>query len=49
MTAAQQLQKMHDEQQTELASLSRFQLIEYNIARRTMTHADALAKAASTR
>lgn len=49
MTAAQQLQQMHDEQQAELASLSKFQRIEYSIARRTMTHADALAKAVSAR
>lgn len=44
MSAAQQLQKMHDEQQAELAQLDRWQRIDYNIARREMTHADALAK-----
>lgn len=45
MTAAQQLQEMHDQQQAELASITKWQRIEYSIARRTMTHAEALAKA----
>jgi hypothetical protein len=44
MTAAQQLQQMHDQQQADLASLTKWQRIEYSIARREMTHADALAK-----
>lgn len=46
MTAAQQLQQMHDQQQADLASLTKWQRIEYSIARREMTHADALAKVA---
>lgn len=44
MSAAQQLQKMHDEQQADLAKLDRWQRIDYSIARREMTHAEALAK-----
>lgn len=49
MTAAQQLQQMHDEQQAELATLTKWQRIEYSVARREMTHSDALAKARNTK
>lgn len=45
MTPAQQaLQELHDQQQADLAGLTRSQRIDYAIARREMTHAEALAK-----
>lgn len=41
-TASQVLQEMHDREQADIATLTQWQRIEYAIARRTMTHSDAL-------
>lgn len=41
-TATQILQDMHDREQADIATLTKWQRVEYAIARRTMTHADAL-------
>lgn len=41
-TASQILQEMHNREQADLDTLTQWQRIEYAIARRTMTHSDAL-------
>lgn len=41
-TATQILQDMHDREQRDLANLTTWQRTEYAIARRTMTHIQAL-------
>lgn len=45
MTAAQMLQELHNREQADIATLNQWQRIEYAIARRTMTHADAMIEA----
>lgn len=40
--AAELLQQMHDAQQADIETLTQWQRIEYAIARRTMTHVDAM-------
>lgn len=41
-TATELLQQWHNAQQADIDTLSKWQRIEYAIARRTMTHADAM-------
>lgn len=41
-TATQILQDMHDREQAEIATLTTWQRVEYAIARRSMTHIEAL-------
>lgn len=41
MSATEILQQMHDAEQADLSTLTRWQRVEYAIARRTMTHAAA--------